>query len=42
MHVIAIATGPFEPGELRDADSVARDARELGMLLEALADCAGA
>ena len=42
VHVIAIATGPFEPGKLRDADSVARDARELGMLLEALADGAGA
>ncbi len=34
VRVAAIATGPFEPGELREADAVARDAQELGAVLE--------
>ncbi len=34
VRVAAIATGPFEPGELRQADAVARDAEELGAVLE--------
>ncbi len=36
VRVIAIATGPFEPADLADADAVARDARELGLLLDEL------
>jgi hypothetical protein len=31
---VAIATGPFAPEQLTGADAVARDARELGELLE--------
>jgi phosphoglycolate phosphatase-like HAD superfamily hydrolase len=34
VRVAAIATGPFEPDELRGADAVARDAAELGAVLE--------
>ena len=34
VRVAAIATGPFEPAELRAADAVARDADELGGVLE--------
>ena len=34
VRVAAVATGPFEPDELRDADAVARDADELGPVLE--------
>ena len=34
VRVAAIATGPYGPGELREADAVARDARELGAVLE--------
>ena len=34
VRVAAIATGPYEPEQLRAADGVARDARELGELLD--------
>jgi phosphoglycolate phosphatase-like HAD superfamily hydrolase len=34
VRVAAIATGPFAPSELRAADAVARDAGELGAVLE--------
>jgi phosphoglycolate phosphatase len=34
VRVAAIATGPYEPEELRQADAVARDAHELGGVLE--------
>jgi phosphoglycolate phosphatase-like HAD superfamily hydrolase len=34
VRVAAIATGPFEPDELRAADAVARDAEELEAVLE--------
>jgi phosphoglycolate phosphatase len=34
VRVAAIATGPFEPDELREADAVASDARQLGEVLE--------
>ncbi|HWC25152.1 MAG TPA: haloacid dehalogenase-like hydrolase [Solirubrobacteraceae bacterium] len=34
VRVAAIATGPFAPEELRAADAVARDARELGEVLD--------
>jgi len=34
VRVAAIATGPYEPAELSDADAVARDAEELGTVLE--------
>jgi phosphoglycolate phosphatase len=34
VRVAAIATGPFAPSELRAADAVARDAEELGTVLE--------
>ena len=34
VRVAAIATGPFGPEELRQADAVARDAAELGEVLE--------
>ncbi len=34
VRVAAIATGPFEPDELHEADAVARDTRELGAVLE--------
>jgi phosphoglycolate phosphatase-like HAD superfamily hydrolase len=37
VRVVAIATGPYSAGELRGADAVARDVRELGVLLEGLA-----
>ena len=37
VRVIAVATGPHGPAELTAADAVARDARELGPLLAALA-----
>jgi phosphoglycolate phosphatase-like HAD superfamily hydrolase len=37
IRVAAIATGPFRAADLTDADAVARDARELGMLLDELA-----
>jgi phosphoglycolate phosphatase-like HAD superfamily hydrolase len=33
-RVAAIATGPYGPGDLRQADAVARDAHELGEVLE--------
>jgi phosphoglycolate phosphatase-like HAD superfamily hydrolase len=36
VRVIAIATGPFPPAALTDADAVARDAHELGALLDEL------
>ena len=36
VRVIAIATGPFQASELSAADAVARDARELGALLDEL------
>lgn len=34
VRVVAIATGPYGPEELRQADAVARDAGELGEVLE--------
>lgn len=34
IRVVAIATGPYAPDELRAADAVARDAEELGTVLE--------
>lgn len=34
VRVAAIATGPYGPDELREADAVARDATELGAVLE--------
>lgn len=34
VRVAAIATGPYGPDELREADAVARDVRELGPILE--------
>jgi phosphoglycolate phosphatase-like HAD superfamily hydrolase len=34
VRVAAIATGPYEPAQLRAADAVARDATELGAVLE--------
>ena len=34
VRVAAIATGPYPPDELREADAVARDAQELGAVLE--------
>jgi phosphoglycolate phosphatase-like HAD superfamily hydrolase len=34
VRVAAIATGPFAPDELREADAVARNADELGAVLE--------
>ncbi|MDX6676658.1 MAG: phosphoglycolate phosphatase [Solirubrobacteraceae bacterium] len=37
VRAIAIATGPFRAEELAAADAVARDARELGALLDELA-----
>ncbi len=37
VRVLALATGPFAADALREADGVARDARELGELLDALA-----
>lgn len=33
VRVVAIATGPFAPEELREADAVASDAQELGEVL---------
>ncbi len=33
VRVFAVATGPYRPENLTDADAVARDARELGALL---------
>ncbi len=36
VRVLAVATGPFAAAELREADAVARDARELGALIDAL------
>ncbi len=36
VRVIAVATGPYPAEELTAADAVARDARELGALLDAL------
>jgi phosphoglycolate phosphatase-like HAD superfamily hydrolase len=36
VRVLAVATGPFKAAELREADAVARDARELGALIDAL------
>lgn len=36
VRVIAIATGPFGVDELHEADAVARDANELGTVLEPL------
>jgi phosphoglycolate phosphatase-like HAD superfamily hydrolase len=37
VRIVAVATGPYRPDELRGADAVARDARELGDLLDGLA-----
>jgi phosphoglycolate phosphatase-like HAD superfamily hydrolase len=37
VRIVAVATGPYGADELRGADAVARDARELGDLLDALA-----
>ena len=37
IRVAAIATGPFRAAELTDADAVARDVRELGVVLDELA-----
>ena len=34
VRVVAIATGPYGPEDLRQADAVARDAGELGEILE--------
>ncbi len=34
VRVVAIATGPYGPGDLRQADAVARDAGELGEVLQ--------
>ncbi|MDP2710244.1 MAG: haloacid dehalogenase-like hydrolase [Solirubrobacteraceae bacterium] len=34
VRVVAIATGPHGPGELTEADAVARDAADLGAVLE--------
>lgn len=34
VRVVAIATGPYGPEDLRQADAVARDAGELGAVLE--------
>lgn len=36
VRVVAIATGPFQASQLTAADAVARDARELGALLDDL------
>jgi phosphoglycolate phosphatase-like HAD superfamily hydrolase len=36
VRVVAVATGPYRADELRGADAVARDARELGELLDGL------
>ena len=36
MRVVAVATGPFDAAALTAADAVARDARELGALLDEL------
>jgi phosphoglycolate phosphatase len=36
VRVLAVATGPFKAAELRAADAVARDAHELGTLIDAL------
>jgi phosphoglycolate phosphatase-like HAD superfamily hydrolase len=36
VRVIAIATGPFAVAELHEADAVARDANELGTMLDEL------
>jgi phosphoglycolate phosphatase len=41
VRVVAIATGPFRTSELGGADAVARDAHELGGLLEPLLGSAG-
>ncbi|MEJ7826497.1 MAG: haloacid dehalogenase-like hydrolase [Solirubrobacteraceae bacterium] len=41
VRVVAIATGPFAIGELTAADAVARDARELGVLLDGMLGPAG-
>ncbi|MEA2234960.1 MAG: phosphoglycolate phosphatase [Solirubrobacteraceae bacterium] len=38
VRVVAIATGPFAAGKLHEADAVARDAGELGALLDELLD----
>ncbi|MGI9100263.1 MAG: HAD family hydrolase [Solirubrobacteraceae bacterium] len=37
VRVVALATGPFGAEQLREADAVAHDARELGVLLKRLA-----
>ena len=36
VRVLALATGPFSAAALEEADAVARDARELGALIDAL------
>jgi phosphoglycolate phosphatase len=36
VRVLAVATGPFTAAELREADAVASDVRELGTLIDAL------
>jgi phosphoglycolate phosphatase-like HAD superfamily hydrolase len=36
VRVLALATGPFRPEQLADADAVARDVRELGALIDDL------
>ena len=35
VRVLAVATGPFAAADLREADAVARDAAELGALIDA-------
>jgi phosphoglycolate phosphatase len=37
VRVVAVATGPYRVEDLRGADAVAHDARELGLLLDRLA-----
>ncbi len=41
VRVLAVATGPYEAAALVEADAVARDARELGVLLDGLLAPAG-
>jgi len=40
VRVVGISTGPFPVEELRAADAIARDARELGSVLEELLEAA--
>ena len=41
IRVVAIATGPYDAAALSAADAVARDAHELGALLDGLLAPAG-